>query len=284
MKKIARVFPTKTSFSPIDRDAYFSAPNLLTPSYDEVHISVVFKWDIRKAQDLAIQWRRHAKIIRIGGPAINGESDKPFVAGMYLRPGITITSRGCVNSCPFCLVRRGLVEFDQFPEGNIIQDNNVLACSARHWRLVMGMLKTQKSICFKGGLDKYRITPKIIEDLRGLRIKEFWLACDQPRGIEPLRKVVYLLRKAGFTRHHIHCYVLIGDNPKENVHRLRQVYRMGAMPFAQLYRDQDGLNIYPRSWRRLATRWSRPAAIVARMKSVKVDNPQEQEEERDGED
>lgn len=264
--KIARVFPTKTSMSPTDQDAYFSYPKLNTPIYDEVHISVTFTWDMQKANDLAIQWRRHGKVIKIGGVAINGESDKLFQAGMYLKKGITITSRGCVNNCSFCMVNKKLTEFDNFPEGNIIQDNNILACSDRHWRLVIEMLKKQKAIEFKGGLEKYRITPKISEDLRGLRIKTLWLACDNSNGIEPLRKAVNILQKAGFKRDNLYCFVLIGDNPRENIHRLKEVWRIGCKPFAQLFKNKENSIQYSKGWKNFQRRWSRPAIIRSRMK------------------
>jgi hypothetical protein len=175
---IARVFTTKTSMTPTDEHAYYGVPPFNAPIYDEVHISCQFTWDIEKAQGLAIQWRRHGKV-RVGGVAIDGESDQPFQAGMYLKQGITITSRGCPNACDFCMVNKGkLVEFDDFPAGNIVQDNNILACSDRHWRLVMDMLKTQKEVEFKGGLEKYRLTQRKAEDMRSLRIKHLWLACD----------------------------------------------------------------------------------------------------------
>jgi len=254
--------------SPTDQDCYFGPPKLNTPIYDEVHISVTFTWDIQKAKDLAVQWQNYGKV-KVDGVAISGESDQPFQAGMYLRRGITITSRGCPNNCSFCMVRRGLIEFDDFPEGNIVQDNNILACSDRHWRLVMNMLKKQRRIEFKGGLDKYRITPKVAEDLRTLSISTLWLACDQPNGIGPLRKAVNILTKAGFTRSHLYCFVLIGDNAKENIHRLREVWKIGCMPFAQLLKNKDNSIEYTKSWQRLARRWSRPAIIRTRMKGMR---------------
>lgn len=148
-----------------------------------------------------------------------------FQSGMYLKKGVTITSRGCPNNCSFCFAhkREGKIRELPITEGNIIQDNNILACSNKHWRLVIDMLKKQKAVSFKGGLEKYRITPKIVEDLRGLRIRELWLACDQASSIKPLEKAVELLSKAGFTRNHLYCYVLIGDNARENIHRLKYV-------------------------------------------------------------
>lgn len=258
------MFPTKTSMTPDDQDAYYGEPDLFTSDYDEVHISTTFTWDIPRAKRLADAWASIGNV-KLGGVAIDGESDKPFQSGMYLKKGITITSRGCPNNCGFCMVRKGLIEFDDFPEGNIVQDNNILACSDRHWRLVLSMLKKQKGIEFKGGLEKYRITPKIAEELRGLSIKTLWLACDQKQGVEPLRKAVTILQNAGFNRNHIYCFVLIGDDMVENENRLKEVYNMGAMPFAQLFRDKEGKLTYSREWKQFARTWSRPAAYKTLM-------------------
>lgn len=286
--KIARVFPTKTSMSPTDPDAYFDVPDLFTPHYDEVHISVTFTWDIKKAYKLEYEWQKHTKKILVGGVAINGESDQPFQAGLYLRQGITITSRGCPNNCSFCMVRQGIIEFDNFPEGNIIQDNNILACSDRHWQLVVSMLKKQKLIEFKGGLEKHRITPKIAEDLRGLRIKSLWLACDSPNDIKPLEKAVRILHKAGFRHEQIYCYVLIGHNLREENERLEKCLNlftyfdeenneryMGVKPFAQLFRDKIDKIKYSREYKQFARKWSRPACYY-RLKKDLVDKSETQ--------
>ena len=262
--RIARVFPTKTNMTPIDKDAYCDVPDLYTPMYDEVHISIVFTWDIARAESLQKAWFLRSPRVIIGGPAVNGESDIPFVSGMYLRKGITITSRGCPNNCNFCMVRRGLIEFDDFPEGNYIQDNNILACSDRHWGLVMSMLRKQKGIHFTGGLEKYRVTPRIADDLRSLSIHSLWLSCDQSNAIKPLQRAVEILLRAGFTRSHLYCYVLIGDNAKENIHRLREVWKIGCMPFAQLYKPGE----YSKSWKRLQRRWSKPMIVRSRMKYI----------------
>jgi hypothetical protein len=123
------------------------------------------------------------------------------------------------------------------------------------------MLKKQRAIEFKGGLEKYRITEKIAEDLRGLKIKTLWLACDQPGGIKALRKAVKILHRAGFTQNHIYCFVLIGDDLIENESRLREVYKIGAMPFAQLFRNKDNSISYSKEFKQFARKWSRPAII-----------------------
>lgn len=55
--KIARVFPRKTKATPDDSLAFFGDPPLLSlPDIDEVHVSVTFTEDRKKAEALAYQW------------------------------------------------------------------------------------------------------------------------------------------------------------------------------------------------------------------------------------
>jgi len=253
--ELARVFPTKTNMCPTDKDVYFDEPDLYTPDYKEIHISVTFTWDIDKANRLAKSWDKKGSV-KVGGVAINGESKEPFKSGMYLKNGVTITSRGCPNNCSFCLIKNPLIEFDDFPEGNIIQDNNILACSDHHRRLVFDMLKNQKAIEFKGGLESRRVTPQIAEELRSLRIKSLWLACDSDNDIKPLRKAVEILNKVGFTRNHLYCYVLIGKEEQ----RLREVFNIGCLPFSQLYQPPQRVE-YTKEMKRLNRIFSRPAIL-----------------------
>ncbi len=264
--KIARVFPTKTSMSPIDKDAYFDIPGMFTPKYDEVHISVTFTWDMARALYLERQWRRQG-IVKMGGVAINKESKKPMIKGMYLKEGVTITSRGCPNDCSFCLVNNKLIELKEFPEGNIIQDNNILACSDKHRKKVWAMLRKQRNIEFKGGLEALRVTSKIVEDLRSLSIKTLWLACDNYNALKPLSKAVEKLKKVGFTHSHLYCYCIIGKDIEEEKIRLNKIWKIGCMPFAQLYRDPFNKINYSQEWKQLQRLWSRPAIIRSRMKN-----------------
>lgn len=270
-KKIARVFPTKTSMSPTDVDAYFGEPELFMPDYDEIHISVAFTWDINRAEWLARQWD-HIAPVKIGGPAVDGEGDG-FIPGQYLRKGITITSRGCPRRCPFCFVKSPLHELDPIPEGNIIQDNNLLACSKKHLTKVFRMLHGQHSIVFSGGLESNRITPAITEELRSLRIKEIWTSYDNPNEIKALIKASYILRKY-FTRHKMRCYILIGygsDTIEKAEYRLMQASRLGFLPFAMLYRNKEGEYPQPeKPWRLFQRTWIRPAAIMTKVKELNL--------------
>ena len=270
--RIARVFPTKTSMSPLDQDAYFGQPGLfVSQAYDEVHISVAFTWDIEKASWLKKQWEMVAPV-KVGGPAIDGEPTNGFDAGVYLKRGVTITSRGCPNRCPWCFVEHNLIELTDFPEGNIIQDNNLLACSIAHLDKVFDMLSHQSQINFSGGLESARITDEIVERLRALNVYQLWLSYDHANAEKSLKKAVDKLKKY-FRRNQIRCYVLVGfygDTLDKAEARLRRAWEIGTLPFAMRYRTlktnwKDSFLFNQREWNLFARKWTRPAIIKTRM-------------------
>lgn len=263
--------------TPTDQDAFVGMPPLWVGIYDEVHVSVTFTWDIRKAEILADEWQKQTKAkVQLGGPALAGRSGD-FNPGMYLREGVTITSRGCPNHCWFCLVphREGNIRELPICPGHIIQDDNLLACSSQHIDAVFTMLRTQHRIEFAGGLESLRLTPEIAERLAGLRIKHIWLSYDEPDDEQPLRYAVANLQPF-FSRRQIRCYVLIGypgDTLTLAERRLEKAWDMGTLPFAMRYRKAvrnfvDSFVYTERQWNLLTRKWSRPAAIKASHKAL----------------
>jgi hypothetical protein len=267
--RIIRVFPRRTSLTPTDDLAFVGDPPMMRPVADEVHVSCTFTWDKKRAERLGMAWGQYYPTF-IGGPAFGGMSEA-FVTGRYVKAGVVFTSSGCDNRCPWCLVpcREGqLREYRLFPVGHIIQDNNLLQCSRPHLERVFGMLKGQRSIEFSGGLDARQVTEWVGEQIRTLRIRQVFLACDTDGGLGPLRKAVKTL---GLPRQKTRCYVLCAFNGQtidEAEGRLREVWHAGCMPFAQLYQPDDQWIKYPKEWRDLARTWSRPAAMVVHMRGV----------------
>jgi hypothetical protein len=145
--KIARIFPRRTKYSPDDANAYFGPPTLITPFYEEAHISVLFTWDLQKAKDLAVQWRKHAQKVRIGGPAVGDRGGK-FIPGQYVKHGVVITHRGCCNHCWFCDVwqREGNIRELPITPGYITFDSNLFACSKSHIAAVFDMFLSAKGV------------------------------------------------------------------------------------------------------------------------------------------
>lgn len=270
--KIIRVFPRKTSYTPTDEYAFVGPPpGLFIPEHDEVHISCTFTWDMDYCEELAFQWEGVTnKPIKLGGVAFHSQVGE-FVPGLYVRKGITFTSRGCNNNCPWCWVKdiEGDLREIKITEGNIIQDNNFLQCSRHHKDKVFEMLKTQRGISFRGGLETDLIDDHFISNITSLKIAELWLACDTDAQLPRFQKACAKLTKAGFTRRQIRCYSLIGKDMEAEEQRNREIYRAGAMPFSQLYRDfSQKKTEYPPEWRAFEKMWQRPAITKAHMAAI----------------
>lgn len=269
MQKIIRVFPSKNKFSPADNYCFFDTPPLeeFIPEHDEVHVCCIFTWDKFKAEYLRDCWQEKTnKAVKISGPAY-GNSAGEFIPGMYIKQGVTFTSRGCPNNCYWCFVpeREGKLRELEIKAGHIIQDNNFLACSRSHKDKVFEMLKTQKQIEFRGGLECSLVDDRFIEAVKGLSIHELWLACDTDGALPLLQKTAYKLQKAGFNQNKLRCYVLIGINGiDKDEARLREVYNAGCMPFAQLYQPEQSKE-YSKDYKAFARQWQRPPATKAHM-------------------
>lgn len=252
--------------TPTDSYAFVGDPPLWRPEADEVHVSVTFTWDIEEGHRLQEAWAQYYDVVKIGGPAL-GDSDGDFIPGTYLKPGVTITSRGCPRRCMWCLVpeREGQIRTLPIRPGWIIQDNNLLATPKEHQEQVFGMLRAQgRKVSFPGGLDARLLTDWAVEQLRTLPIKDAFFAADSKGTIPLLREVRQQLDF--LTRHQLRCYVLIGYRNEplaESEKHLESVWEAGYLPFAQLYRPPNRHIEYPPEWKALARTWSRPAATFA---------------------
>lgn len=262
---IARVFPRRTNATPIDELAFTSEPGLFPPDVDEVHVSVSFTYDIQEAERLAYQWETVAPV-RVGGPAIGTRADQ-FIPGMYIKDGYTITSRGCPNRCWFCSVwkRDGDVRELEIKDGWNVLDDNLLACSEQHIRLVFEMLKRQPQKAeFTGGLEAARLKPWHVDLLAELKPKQMFFAYDTPDDLEPLMVAGDMLKEVGFTvsSHRLRCYVLIGypnDTTSNAERRLRESAHAGFFPMAMLWRNKTGDTSI--EWMRFQRHWARPEII-----------------------
>lgn len=270
--KIARVFPTKTSMSPTDPLAFFGPPTLdaIAEEPEAVHISVTFSWDIPKADDLYYQWEMLGVPVEVGGPAFGDRMSATFTPGMYLKQGMTITSRGCPKDCWFCDVgkcARGRVVELPVQDGWNILDDNILATSDDHFREVTKMLRRQKRpAVFSGGLEPEYMTPWKAEQIMSIKPKRMYTAYDTMDDYEHLRAMAGMLTDAGYSRksHGVHCYFLCGyreDGFEAAERRAEQILGLGFLPFAMLYRDESGQR--NSEWMKFQREWAN-AVIVAR--------------------
>jgi hypothetical protein len=228
-----------------------------------VFISVTFTWHKGAAELLRQEWADHYRSVYVGGPAYDGGAGGAFTPGLFLKTGCTITSRGCVKSCGWCVERNNpLRELDITP-GWIVQDSNLLACSESHIRAVFDMLRAQgRRIYFNGGLDKHFLRPWHRTLFDSIPIGELWFACDQAADLPALDRAAGILE--GIPLRKRRCYTMIGydsETPEEAERRIQAVFDLGFMPFCQLYQP-DETRVYSEEWRRVRRKWSRPAAYM----------------------
>ena len=259
-----RVFPHRTKWTPTDEMAFFGDPPLFRPDDRKipVRISVTFTWHKREAERIATEWRDYYDDVKIGGPAY-GDPGGEFTPGMFLKEGCTITSRGCPKRCGWCVVprREGQIRELEIKPGWIVQDNNLLACSEPHIRAVFDMLRDQnRAIFFNGGLDKHYLKDWHRDLFDSIKVGELWFACDTSNDVPHLERASKIL--AGISIEKLRCYTMIGYEGEaiaEAESRLERVYKLGFLPFCQLYQP-DATKVYSEDWRKLSRKWARPAA------------------------
>lgn len=230
-------------------------------------MSCTFTWDRPEAERLTRAWANHGYTVRIGGPAYDAPAND-FTPGMYVKMGMTITSRGCIRRCPFCFVpqREGKLRLLDIKPGWDILDNNLLACPRSHVEAVLDMLDTQpRAARFTGGIDARLCRSWFAKRLGRMRVEILYTAYDVPEARPAVERTIRMLRDEGLSQRQVGCYVLIaqdGDCMEHAEARLEWVLQAGGTPFAMFYRPADDLRFtIPPPWQRFVRKWSRPAAI-----------------------
>jgi hypothetical protein len=268
--RLVRVFPRKTKASPDDDLAYFGEPDMFVEA-DRVHVSVAFTQDRDRAEQLAEAWSRVAPT-EVGGVAY-GDTSLEFIPGRYIKPGYTITSRGCPRRCWFCGVWKKWPEPHVLPivDGWNVLDDNLLACPQPHVEAVFAMLQRQgRRVEFTGGLEALALQDYQVDLLASLRPRpNMFFAYDPGDAFETLESAASRLLEAGFTArsHRMRAYVLIGF-PKDTFQlaeaRLEQMLSIGFTPMAMLWQPETPSQEKHRpdpAWRTFQRRWARPAII-----------------------
>lgn len=207
-------------------------------------LSVVFSWDVGKATVRACELICQGYSVSIGGPAARYAGiccgDGVSEAIHWHNPDACMTSTGCVNDCPFCIVAKtegDLREKDSWIPRPIVCDNNLTACSRRHFDKVIDSLKQLKQVDINQGLSAQLMTPHHADRLRELDMKYVRLAWDNVNYEQHFMRGWDILRRAGFPRSMISVYVLIGfhDTPDDALYRLETTRRLGGVPFPMRY-------------------------------------------------
>jgi hypothetical protein len=169
----------------------------------------------------------------------------------------TFTTRGCVNSCSYCAVKkleasrwinpRWRQLLDCGKSSVMVSDNNLSATDNTHLFDVIDFIKSKNlRVMFDNGFDCKYITDELASHLSGLRFirSGMRLAFDRIEEDGTFQKAIKILIDAGVKRSHIMAYVLFNfdDKPEDADYRARECVKLGIRPYPQMYSPLNRLN------------------------------------------
>jgi len=216
---------------------------------DTAYISVVFTWLLPEAYPLAVSYQRQGFRVKAGGPAVGlmpwylaqvAEVNGDIEALPRHNPEATFTSRGCIRNCPPCAVpwiEGPLTELPHFEPNRVVCDNNILACSKKHFDRVIDSLMPVHGIDFNQGLDARLFELPHLDRFRDLDLAVIRFAWDDVQLETIVINAVRSLINAGFPRSKLRVYVLINynDTPDDATYRCNTLKQLGIFPNVQRY-------------------------------------------------
>ena len=224
---------------------------------EKVYFSVIFTWDIPALIDQVLQAISPGVEIEIGGPAATFMAkhienrtgiiphrglDQRFE---YQQPPegesyqLTFTSRGCPHKCKFCGVFRAegnsLNTYDVYPLAPMVGDNNILATSWEHQKMVVARYREWgKEVDFNSGFDVRYFQPRHYKLYSQLRLLCWRFAFDTMKVEKDVKRVARLMMRHGLDRHQVTFYCLVGfpgTTPEEALRRIRTIIELGMNPY-----------------------------------------------------
>lgn len=207
----------------------------------KAYLSIVFTWQLADAWSRCVWYKEQGYKVHAGGPAVSlfPEYLKQVatINGAVLdalprhNPQATRFSTGCINACPFCavpIIEGELVERKGDPKP-IVCDNNLLACSRRHFDYVIDTLKCVPQVDMNQGLDSHLLTEYHVDRLRELSLHCVRFAWDHTADESHVMRAIELCLRAGIPKSKIRVYVLVGwrDSPEDALYRMQTLKDMG---------------------------------------------------------
>ena len=259
------------------------------PTYWEVngilHISIPFTWNLPEVKTrLKRGFMMHSKVI-VGGPAIcimpTYFNDIDFIEVGTTMPGVlqrvnpmaTRTTTGCIRRCKFCAIGSGmiepggLVELQDWPNLPIICDNNLLACTPKHFDKVIDRLVTLKNVDFNQGLDSRLLTEYHARRLKEIKKPIIRLALDSMAYVNKWLTALDLLLFAKIPKSSIRSYAIIAldSGPEEAWKRCEFIESKGVLALPMWFHELDCLQspIITTKQKELGWNWLEYRGIMA---------------------
>ena len=150
-----------------------------------------------------------------------------------------------------CISRKSadLKEFWNGQSNIILLDQNLLACKDRSD--LLGQLREAGArVDFQGGTDIRFLNGSLIEELRGIKVKDFHFAWDNPK--EDLKEKFRTFKESGIKNpDRTSVYVLTNywSSIEEDLYRVYTLREMGFVPYVMIYDKQKFVNQYGK-WRK----------------------------------
>lgn len=158
-------------------------------------------------------------------------------------------TRGCPNNCPFCGVcekegreSRKVADLSEWWSGQkniVLMDPNLLACR-EHMDLLRQLAESGAWVDINQGLDVRLLTPKNIEAIKQIKIKEIHFAWDLMKNSKRIIKGLNLWKRYGKKNKHgswgtVYVLVNFDTTMAENLYRIYKLQEMGFDPYVMIY-------------------------------------------------
>ena len=239
----------------------FKIPTLLQFVPDKVYISCIFEENYNVAMQLVKQFPNSD--VYIGGTGVDltlclsdeVEHLMPDYDLFECDYSIGFTSRGCIRTCPFCVVPKkegyikavaDICEFlDPRHKHIVLLDNNILALP-EHFKHIAKQIKDKKlTVDFNQGLDIRLVNDENADILSNLRIKpSLRFSWDNIAIESKVRKGINILQNVGIKQSF--WYVLVGYDSTfdEDLYRLNILKELGQRAYVMRYSSVRGIREY----------------------------------------